>query len=72
MRKNLTGKFRCSDETKLRKTTASNQLQKGGENQFMRILAIITLAFAAIGMSACAHKDNTMSTTTTAKTGYSK
>ena len=38
----------------------------------MRIIAIITLAIATIGLSACAHKEDTSAATTTAKTGYSK
>jgi hypothetical protein len=37
----------------------------------MRIIAIISLAIAAIGLSACAHKDTT-SATTSAKSSYSK
>ena len=49
--------LRCSIQRNLRKTTASNQLKKGGETQYMRIIAIITLAAAAISLSACAHKE---------------
>jgi len=63
-------KLRCSIQTKLRKTTASNQLQKGGELQYMRILVIITLAAAAISLSACAHKEAPAAATTTSS--YSK
>ena len=37
----------------------------------MKLIAIITLAAAAIGLSACAHKD-TAATTTTAHSSYSK
>jgi len=37
----------------------------------MRILAIITLAIAAISLSACAHKDTAAATTAT-HSSYSK
>jgi len=38
----------------------------------MRILVIITLAAAAISLSACAHKDDTAATTMATKSSYSK
>ena len=39
----------------------------------MKIIAIITLAIATIGLSACAHKDDTtMSSGTATKSSYSK
>jgi hypothetical protein len=62
--------MRCSVGTKLRKTTASIQQKKGGEIQYMRILAIITLAAMAIGLGACASKPASApmtSTTTSSK-----
>jgi len=37
----------------------------------MKLIAIITLAAAAISLSACAHKDTTSSTMAT-KSSYSK
>ena len=63
--------MRCSVQTKLRKTTASNQLKKGGELQYMRIIAIITLAAAAISLSACAPKEQPSTMAATTKS-YSK
>jgi len=56
---------------KPRKRTASNLLKKGGEIQYMRLIAIITLAIAAIGLSACAHKDAAASSSTM-HSSYSK
>jgi hypothetical protein len=38
----------------------------------MKLIAIITLAAAAIGLSACAHKDDTMASTAATKSTYSK
>ena len=39
----------------------------------MKIIAIITLAAAAIGLSACAHKDTTTASgSSTMKSSYSK
>ena len=38
-------------------TNHSNSLKKGGEILKMKILTIIALA-AALGLGACAHKDN--------------
>jgi hypothetical protein len=68
--KKLRSELRCSVQTKLRKTTASNLLKKGGENSYMRLIAIITLAVAAIGLSACAHKEAPAASTT--HSSYSK
>jgi hypothetical protein len=70
-RKKLRWKLRCSVGAKLRKTTASNQLKKGGENSYMRLIAIIVLATAAIGLSACAHKE-APATSTATHSSYSK
>jgi hypothetical protein len=60
-----------SSQIQLAVGTASNQLKKGGELQYMRIIAIITLAAAAISLSACAPKEQP-STMTSAKSTYSK
>jgi hypothetical protein len=38
----------------------------------MKLIAIITLAAAAISMSACAHKDTSMGSTMATKSSYSK
>jgi hypothetical protein len=38
----------------------------------MKLIAIITLAAAAISLSACAHKDTMSSSTMATKSSYSK
>jgi hypothetical protein len=65
--------MRCSGSEKLRKTTATGNLpKKGGEIQYMKLIAIITLAAAAIGLSACAHHEEPAPAPTTTHSSYSK
>ena len=55
------------------KTLISNQLGKEGKLKHMKMIAIITLAAAAIGLSACAHKETaSTSSSTMSHSSYSK
>ena len=46
--------------------------QKGGKSKHMKIIAIIALAAVAFSFGACASKQASISTSTTASHGYSK
>lgn len=58
----------CPSKTAKRDSATSNR--KEGKRYYMKILVIVTLAAAAIGLSACSHKEPAPVTTT--HSSYSK
>ena len=54
------------------KLPRATSLRKEETLNTMKLIAIITLAAAAISLSACAHKDDTMASTAATKSTYSK
>ena len=54
-------------------SVASAHWRRKGGKHYMKYLAIIALAVAALSLGACSHKDTSSTTTThSASTGYSK